>query len=211
MQQIPLILISLAVLIAMLLVLRHRWTTLRSRTRRFILGLALLGIALFFAGYATHWVTTSDRVNSTIYWTAVAGYLLLLSIHSLSRPRWLTITTAIILALPILASSLFLPLGSIFHPSPRRILPLGDHLYVSWQHFTELGPSSSGTDLEVLYRPRLLPFLQRTRLGGRFYDLRCNTAATQVALQPDHQSVFVRCPPWPNSMESGEGNIIRLH
>ncbi len=211
MQHIPLILITLAVLVAVLLVVRRRWTAMRPAIRTSILGLALLVIALFLAGYATHWATASDRFNSAVYWGAIAGYLLLLTIHSLTRPRWLTVTTAVILALPVLASSIFLPLGGVFHPSPRRVLPLGDHLYVSWQRFTELGPSSSGVDLEVFYRPRLLPFLQHTRLGGRFYDLRCNAAATEVALEPDHQSVFVRCPPWPSSSESGNGNIIRLH
>ncbi len=211
MQQISLILIALAVLVAILLVLRSRWTTMRSRPRSVILGLALSAIAIFLGGYATHWATVSDRVNSAVYWAAVASYLLLLTIHSLTRPRWLTVATAIILGLPVFASSIFIPLGGIFGPSPRRVLPLGDNLYVSWQPFHELGTMTSGVDLEILYRPSLLPFLQHTRLGGRFYDLRCNAAATEVALQPDRQSVFVQCPPWPNSRESSEGHILRLH
>ena len=211
MLHISVILIALAALIAALLLLRHRWSEMTWRTRKLLLLAAVLFITLFVLAYATHWVTAYDRLNSAIYWAAIAGYLLLLTVHSLTRPRWLTIATAIILAIPILASSIVLPLGGLFFPRPRRIRPLGDHLYASWQPFQELGTTTSGVDVEVVYRPRLVPFLQQTRLGGRFYDLRCNGAATEVALQPDHQSVFVRCPPWPNSGGSGEGDILRLH
>ncbi len=211
MQQIPLTIITLAALSVLLLILRARWKTLRCRTRRSVLLVAIAAIALFVVGYATHWVTASDRLNAAFYWSAVAGYLLLLSIHSLTRPRWLTSITAIVLAAPVLASSLFLPLGSIFHPNPRRIVALGTDLYVSWQPFVELGPSSSGVDVEIFYRPPLLPFLQHSRLGGRFYDRRCNGAATEVVLQPDHESVFVRCPSWPNSIDPSLGEYLRLH
>ncbi len=211
MQQIPLILLTLAALSVLLLLLRARWQTLRSRTRRSVLLVAIASMALFVIGYATHWVTASDRLNAAFYWFAVAGYLLLLSVHSLTHPRWLTSMTAIVLFAPILASSLFLPLGSIFHPNPRRIVALGNNHYVSWQPFVELGPSSSGVDVDVFYRPPFLPFLQHSRLEGRFYDRRCNAAATEVVLQPDQRSVFVRCPSWPNSIEPSIGEYVRLH
>lgn len=211
MHQVPLILTTFAALCVIILVVRNRWHRLYPRTRRALLTAALASIALFAIGYSTHWVSTSDRLNSAVYWSAVAGYLLLLAVHSLTRPRWLTSITAIILAAPMLASSLFLPLGSIFHPNPRRVEPLGDDLYVSWQPFVELGPSSSGVDVEIAHRPRFFPFLQHARLGGRFYDRRCNGAATQVALQPDHRSVFVRCPSWPGSADPNPGEYLPLH
>ncbi|GAC1356323.1 MAG: hypothetical protein NVSMB3_02510 [Acidobacteriaceae bacterium] len=168
-------------------------------------------MAIFATGYATHWTTSSDRLNSAAYWSAIAGYLFLLCVHSLARPRWITAITAVVLATPILASSLFLPLGGLFHPSPRRIQPLGDNLYASWQTFVELGPSSSGVDVDIFYRPPLLPFLRHTRLSGRFYDRRCQGAATKVLLQPDRSSVFVRCPAWPGSVDATPGDYLRLH
>lgn len=211
MQQIPFILTTLAALGVLIFLVRSRWQTLRHSTRRWLLGVFLAAIALFVSGYVTHWVTISDRLNSAVYWAAVAGYLLLLSIHSLTRPRWITSITAIVLAAPILASSLFLPLGSIFHPNPRRVVALGNDLYASWQPFVETGASSSGVDVEIFYRPPILPFLQHSRLGGRFYNRRCNAGATEVALQPNHNFAFVRCPPWPNSTDSSPGELLRLH
>ncbi len=211
MQHIPLIATALAGICIGLLILRSRWTRLHRSTHVAIVTGALIAIALFIASYATHWTTASDRLNSAIYWAAITAYLLLLTIHSLTRPRWLTSITAVILALPILASSLFLPLGNIFSPAPRRTIPLGDNLYASWQPFTELGPSSSGVDVEVSYRPRLLPFLQHARLGGRFYNQRCHAAATELLLQPDRRTVFVHCPAWPGSPETMPGELLPLH
>lgn len=211
MQQILPILITLAALCIPILLVRARWQRLGYGVRRTVLGAAIASIVLFAIGYATHWITISDRLNSALYWAAVAGYLLLLSIHSLMRPRWITSITAIVLAAPLLASSLLLPLGSIFHHHPRRIVALGNHLYASWQPFVEVGPSSSGVEVEIFYRPPFLPLLRHSRLGGRFYDRRCNAAATEVALQSDHNSVFVRCPSWPNSIELNPGELLRLH
>lgn len=211
MQQILRILSALAILSAVILLLRSRWHTLRLRTRRCIIAAAVAAIALFLGGYAIHWTTASDRANAAVCWAAVAGYLLLLAVHSLTRPRWITAATAVLLALPILGSSLFLPLGSIFNPYPRRIVALGNNLYVSWQSFAEQGHSVAGTDIEVYDQPPFLPFLQHGRLGGRFYNRRCNAAATEITLQPDHKSVFVRCPPWPNELDPSPGELVRLH
>ncbi len=207
-------LLLLALVTAALLLVRRIWGGLRTHTRRSMVLAALLAIALFGIGRATSWSTTSDRANCGFYWLAVIGYLFLLTIHSLNRPRWLNSATAIVLALPIFAASFFLPLGTIFHPPPRRFQPLGDNLYVSWQRFVERGTPSTGVDLEVLYRPPLLPFLQHVRLAGRFYNLQCDAAATSVVLQPDHESVLVRCPPWPSpggALEViGAGGLLRL-
>ncbi len=211
MQQIPLILIALAALGIVLLHLRRRWPHLLPRTRKFFLSASILAILVFLSGYATGWVTVSDRFNAAVYGAAIAGYLLLLTVHSLNRPRWLTSATAIILAAPIFGSSLFLPLAGIFHPSPRRIQQLDGNLYVSWQRFTEVGPASNGVDLDIFYRPARFPFLHHTRLGGRFYNLQCDGDAIQVTLQPDRESVFVRCPSWPNSADSDPGSYLRLH
>lgn len=211
MQQFPLTLLSLAVVFASLLLLRCRWHSLLPRTRRSALAAALLAILIFVAAYATKWVTASDRLNSAFYWAALTGYLLLLVLHTLNRPRWLTIPTAIILGLPVFASSIFLPLDALFHPSPRLTHRLDTDQYVSFQTFTEVGTSSTGRDIDIFYRPRLFPLFQRTRLGGRFFDSRCDTAALEVVLEPDHNSVFVRCPPWPGSGETDPGAIFRLH
>lgn len=139
------------------------------------------------------------------------GDLLLLTLLSLNHPRWLTSASAIILAIPILGASIFLPLAGIFYPPPRRLQPLGEHLYVSWQEYAVRGTPSSGVDLEILYRPPLLPFLQHSRLAGRFYNQHCNAVATEVVLQPDHNSVFVRCPSWPNTSGNNPGDLLRLH
>ena len=211
MQHVPLILFALGALASLILLVRSRWPALAPRTRKLAVLASALAILVFLFSYATHWTTASDRTNAAFYWAATAGYLLLLAIHSLSRPRWLTSITAFVLALPILASSVFLPLGKLFLPTSRRVQSLGHHLYASWAEFTELGTSSSGVDIDVFYRPALLPFLQRSRLAGRFYTLRCNAPATRVELQPDHTTVFVRCPSWPDSPEPDPGEYIKLH
>ncbi len=212
MEQIPYILATLAALCASLLFVRTRWQTWPLRPRRLALAASLLAILVILFAYATHWVTTSDRLNAAIYWSAIAGYLLLLTVHSLAQPRWLTSLTAIVLAIPILSASLLLPLATLFHPQPRRIVPLGRHLYASWQPFMESGPASAGVDVEVLSRPPWLPFLQHSRLGGRFFNMRCNAQATQLSLQPDGETVFVRCPLWTGAGGGSEtGDYIRLH
>ena len=211
MQHFPLTLFTLAGLLVSLLLLRKRWGALGRRTRQLLLASALLSIVLFVGGYGSKWVTASDRLNCAVYWAALAGYLLLLAVHSLNRPRWLTSLTAIILGLPIFASSIFLPLNGLFYPAPRQTRQLDDHLSVSLQPFTETGTSSTGADIDVFSRPRHFPFLRHTHLGGRFYDSRCNTAATEVLLQPDHNSVFVLCPSWPDAAEPDRGAVIRLH
>jgi hypothetical protein len=211
MPPIPLTFLGLLIIAAALLLLRSHWPTLQRSTRRLILALAFVPIALLLFGYGTHWVTISDRFNCAIYWGAVTGYLLLLTLHSLNRPRWLTSLSALILALPILSSALFLPLTGIFEPDHRRVHPLGHQLYASWLPFVEGTSTGSGADVDISYRPRLLPFMRHSRLGGRFYDTFCNSAATEVQLQPDHESVFVRCPPWPGSGEVDPGYILRLH
>ncbi len=211
MKSIPITLLTLFTLIVILLLVRSRWHSFAPRTRTSLLASALVAIGVFVFGRREAWVTSSDQLNCGFYWAAIAGYLLLLAIHSLNRPRWLTSASAVILAAPILTSSIFLPLTGIFHSTPRRVVPLGNNLYVSWQAFTELGPSSSGVDVDIFYRPPILPFLQHSRLGGRFYNRRCEAAATEVALQPDHDSVWVRCPPLPGSGESDPGEFLRLH
>ena len=211
MQQIPLILLTLALLALLLLSLRARWHRLRSSTRTLLLAASILAICIFGACYAKHWSTASDRLNSAVYLAAVAGYLLLLTVHSLNRPRWLTALTSLILAAPIFGSSLFLPIGGLFSPSPTRVLPLGQNLYVSWQEFTEFKPPPSGVDVDIFYRPPSLPFFKHSRLSGRFYNQRCNAKATEVTLEPDAHSVFILCPSWPNSPDPSGGEVVRLH
>ncbi len=214
MQQVPLIaliLLTLAAIAAALLLLRKRWPSLGAGTRRNLLLASLIAIGIFLTGRAAHWVTSSDRLNCAFYWAALSGYALLLTVHSLNRPRWLTSLSAIILIAPVFSASLLLPLGSLFRPFPRRVLPLGDNLYVSWQRFTEFGTSTSGVDIDIVSSPPHLPFLWHGRLGGRFYDRLCNAAATEVKLQPDRNTVFIRCPSWPNSAEHDPGAYIRLH
>jgi len=204
-------LLLLAVVGVALLLLRSRWSTFtHTRRRSFLLG-ACAAILLFLLGRISGWTTCSDRLNYGVYWAAIVGYLFLLTVLSLNRPRWIASGSALILAIPVLGASIFLPLGGVFNPAPRRIQALGDHLYVSWQEFSDRDTASSGVDLEVLSRPRLLPFMQHTRLAGRFYNQRCHASATAVVLQPDGNTVFVRCPPWTTSGAVNGGDLVRLH
>lgn len=202
---------GLVVLVSAMLLLRSRWPGLSPQTRRTALTLAFLFISILVAAYITTWATVSVRFNCAVCWGAAAGYLLLLTIFSLNRPRALTSLLAVILALPLFSSSLFLPLGGLFKSHPRRTAPLGDHLYVAWQPFIDGSGFGTGVDVDIFQQSRLIPWLHRSRLGGHFFDTHCHGAATDMHLLPDHKNAYVHCPPWPGSVDAEPALVLPLH
>lgn len=172
---------------------------------------ALIFPTLSALAAATHWSTASIRWNAALYWVSIASYEFLLILFTRLRPRWLTLTIAIILILPILSASVFLPLAALFNPPPVTTAVLGDHL-ISERTPWGSGPlATTGTDLTVYYQPAWAPFLHRRRRSARYFGGQCDAAGAYAVLQPDHESVLMCCPASPDQPpDSGHHLIVKL-
>src|ERR1700760_889823 len=124
--------LTIAVLILLtgaMLLLRIFWN---GRPPRLTFGILTVSVSLvllqsFFA--ATKWGTISNRLNIFIFWLAVAAYEFLVFFFSRLSPKWLTTLSAIILLIPVFASSIVLPLTELFDPSSYKTVPVGNNLF----------------------------------------------------------------------------------
>ncbi len=191
---IPLTFAALAVLTGTLVLLRLRWARLSEKTRRALIVYACAALALCAVSSATHLNTSSSHLNAALYWGALAGYGILLVLFTLLRPRWLTTIIAIILFLPILSASAFLPLAELFNPAPHITVSIGPNLVsdlVPWG--TGTAPTS-GFDLVVYSHPSWSKFLRHRRQGCHYYSGQCDASRATAALQPDGRHVLMSCP-----------------
>src|SRR3954468_14817806 len=113
-MHVPITIGILGLLTAAVVALRFLWWRLPSWLRKLMLGCAAAMVLVRFFFLVSLWSTTSTRVNALLCWTAVIGYEVVLVRFSLMRPQWLTTISAVILLLPILGSSLLLPLTRVF-------------------------------------------------------------------------------------------------
>src|SRR5260370_22009427 len=125
----PITTAALALLTAAMLLLRIFWSRVPPRLKFFLIRASIAMIILHGLFVATKWTTTSDRLNVFINWLAIAGYELLVLLFSRLSPRWLTLPSAIILLIPLFASSILVPLTHLFAPASRKNLSLGYHLF----------------------------------------------------------------------------------
>ncbi len=204
--------VCLAAVSALVLLLRQRWWQLRPLTRRLALALSFAAIAMEGLLRSSGWSFSSNWANGVLYWAVILGYELLLARFSLMRPRWLTATIGLVLALPLLSASIFLPLGIVFDRTPHTVVPLGRGLYSERVRLNVSPIAVSGVDFDVYTRSRLLPFFRRRHQGARLYDTQCDTAETSATLQPDGKTLLVTCPPWPGQpAEDGRVVLVRLY
>ncbi len=181
---------------AMLVLLRLRWMYLSPYVRRAVLVTACTIVTIFLLGYSIHWATASARINTIAYWLFLACCEFFVLLLTLLPPRWLTSLIAVVLLLPILSASIFLPLTAVFAPPPVTT-PLGDHLVSVTEPWTSGKIGVSGVDIDILYRPAWAPFLQHRRQTDRLYETQCDTAKATATLQPDRQSILFDCPANP--------------
>ena len=206
-MNIPLTTAVLASLTVAMIVLRIFWLRVPARLRYFLVRLAFAFIVLQLLSTATKWSTTSGRLNAFINWCAIAGYQLIIVLFTRQRPRWLTTISAIILLVPVFASTILMPLGELFEV-PARLIPVSRNVVFvkyAWNEGT-----NSGVDLIIFRKPFFAPFLKRRVERFAFNNQQCNTAAATVTMEPDNQSVRVVCP--PNEQNPGPiERVIPLH
>jgi hypothetical protein len=184
----------LALLLFAIILLRVFWTRVPAKTRSFLVysGLAMMFIHVAFA--VTKWSTTSDRFNSIINWGAVAGYMLIIVLFTLHRPRWLTTISAAILILPVFASNIILPLRDLFSTDSPSIVRIDNRYIYAKNRWHESGENqNSGVDLMVFYQPRFLP-LRRKLQRATFNDMQCDASASSANIDRVSKIIHFHCP-----------------
>lgn len=184
---------TLLAVTAILVLLRLRWTHLSPNLRRTILATACAICIIFLLSYGTGWSTTGVRLNYIFYWLFLASVEFFVLLITLVPPRWLTSLIAVVLLLPILSASIFLPLTAVF-AAPPVTTPIGDHLVSTATPWNSGKIGITGIDLDVYYRPAMMPFLQRRLKANHLYNTQCDTGKAFVVIQPDQRSILLVCP-----------------
>src|SRR5271154_5414112 len=206
-MSIPLTFATLALMTVAIILLGAFWSRVPHGLRVFLprAAIALMLLQGFFV--FTKWGTTSERLNVLINWLAVAGYELLLVLFSRLSPRWLTSLSAAVLIVPLFASSIVMPLAHILDHGALKMVPIGHHLYyksVAWSG------GGSGVDLDVYYRPPLLPFLSRKVQTRSFNSEQCDAFSAVIQPGPDSETVLAHCPHTPSQPPGSDDKILRL-
>ena len=207
-MNIPLTTAVLASLMVAMIVLRVFWLRVPARMRSFLVRFAFVVVVLQLLITASSWSTISNFVNSLINWCAVAGYMLIILLFTRQHPRWLTTISAIILLIPVFASSVLSPLGNLFTPTPNRPGSITKNLFFERNVWVE--GANSGIDLNIYRRPSFAPFLRKKLARVPFNNMQCHTAAAMATLEPDGKKVRVVCPSWPNQNTEAVVQIISL-
>ncbi|HZY63005.1 MAG TPA: hypothetical protein VFE38_10790 [Edaphobacter sp.] len=195
-----------------LVILRLRWTHLTPRTHRVLIRCACAVIVFYLLITASRWSTSSSHLNAFIYWAAIAAYEFFLLLFTLLRPRWLTVLIAIVLLLPLLSASAFLPLAELFDPAPHTITSIGLNLITDRVPWGSGGKGSSGTDIAVYSHPSWTHLLQRRRQASRYYNSQCDANRATATLEPDGRHVLMSCPAAPGQPpESAHNLVVKLY
>jgi hypothetical protein len=205
------VLLTTAVLASMMLaiiLLRVFWSRVPARVRSFLVYAGVAMILLHVAFTVTKWSTTSDRLNSIINWGAIAGYLLIIVLFTLHRPRWLTTISAAILLLPVFASSILLPLTSLFDADSPAVARIDDRYIYEKNLWNEPGENqNSGADLMIFYQPRYIP-LRRKVQRASFNDMQCNASASSASIDRERKIIHFHCPALSTPAGSGAIDLL---
>ncbi len=207
-MHVPITLAALALLTAVIVLLRICWSRLSFATHRFLIVLACTVLALYALGWVTHWSPTSPRLLAVVRWSAFAAYEFFLLLFTLFRPRLLTTIVATVLILPVLSASTLLPLSKLFQHFPETTVPLSGRLVSVRTIIDRSSYGTSAADLGVYYRTPWLPLLQHTLVETRFYETQCQAFASYAAIQSDPKAILFTCPPSP-SQPSGVAVVER--
>jgi hypothetical protein len=208
-MNIPLTTVVLLLLTAALVMVRIFWLRVPPRLRVFLVRFACVSAVAQLLITGSTWSTGSNLVNAIINWLAIAGYMLLILLFTRLHPRWLTTISGIILLIPVFASSVVIPLGNVFTPTPNR--PVYITRDIAFERIVWIEGPSSGIDFNIYRRPSWAPFLRHKLDYVPFNNHQCHTAAATAMLEPDNKNVRVTCPPWPDQNTEPVERIIRLH
>jgi hypothetical protein len=195
-MHVPITTASLVVLTFATLLMRIYWLRVPPIVRFCVIRGAIALVLIEILSTVTRWSTASDRANVIIAWLAVASYEMLLMLFTRLRPRWLTSLCGVILLMPVFASSVLLPLTSLFDPTKNEAVSIGNDLSyqrVPWGDRNDTS-ANSGVDILVSYHPPFAPFLRRYLRNIPFNNQQCNTNAAFALLGVDPKTVIVRCP-----------------
>lgn len=204
----PLTFAAFAILTGALLLLRLRWPRLSPETQRFLVVCSCAVLALVGAAKATRWSTSSTHLNAVFYWLVIAGYGVLLVLFTLLRPRWLTTIIAIVLFIPILSASAFLPLAELFNPAQHTIVDIGPNLTSDLAPWGTGTAPTSGYDLNIYSHPSWTHFLRHRRQGSHYYSGQCDSSRASATLEPDGEHVLMSCPAAPNQPPDAARNLV---
>jgi hypothetical protein len=197
---VPITAATLVLLTIAILLLRVFWLRVPAAARFYILRAAVVLLTVHIVFSVTKWGTASDRVNVVIKWLGIAGYEVLVMLFTRLHPRKLTSLCGFILLVPVFASSVLLPLTSLFDPTTNVPISLNSNL--SYQRLlwgnSEDASVNSGADIVLSYRPRFAPFLRRYLRNVPFNNQQCNAHASFAILGPAPKTVIARCPHWPS-------------
>lgn len=196
-MHLPLTYLLLAMLAAALLLLRRRWWALTRTARGLLLGAGVASIALRGLSMALRCSPASFRVDAALSWMCIAGYGLLLVRFSVMRPRWLVGPVSVVLALPVFAASILLPLTELFDRTPPTVVQMGNGLYSERRRIETSPVAVNGAEFDIYSRPAWAPFLRCRRETARLFDTQCDTSAMYAVLLPGNRTVRVTCPDWP--------------
>ena len=194
---IPWTMAALALLTAIMVLVRILWLHVPAGLRWFLIRAAIAVIFLQAIFTVTKWGTTSHYANIIINWLAIAGYELLVLLFSRLSPRWVTSISAAILIVPLFASAILLPLTGIFAPGSIKKTFIGRHLYYKIAPWSNSGAGNAGVDVDIYYRPVFAPFISHKIQTQPFNTMECNAYATLVVPGPEPKTVLLRCPHWP--------------
>jgi hypothetical protein len=203
----PLTFAALAILTGALILLRLKWLRLSHKAQSILIGFAGTALILYLLMFATGWSTSSNHLNALIYWAAIAGYEFFLLLFTLLRPRWLTAIIALVLMLPILSASPFLPLAELFNTAPHTTASIGPDLV------SDLTPWGTGTlpqgfDLAIYSHPSWTQFLRHRRQASRYFSGQCDASKASATLQPDGRHVLMSCPAAPDQQPDAARNLV---
>jgi hypothetical protein len=191
-----------------LISLRLSWSRISTRGHRILIGCACAALCIYGFSFVTGWSTISNHLNAALYWFAIAGCEFFLLLFTLLRPRWLTTIIAIILMVPILSASPFLPLTELFNPAPHTIVSIGTNLVSDRAPWSEGSSASSGFDLTIYSYPSWTHLLRRRRQASHYFNRQCNAAQATAALQPDQKHVLMSCPAAPGQPPGSARNLV---
>lgn len=207
-MHVPLTLGVLAAVTGILVLLRIFWSRIPRGAQWFLIACAVIIPVVFVIGMATRWSVTPARVNFGIYWLCIASYEFLLILFTRLRPRWLTSIIAILLILPVLSASIFVPLALFFAAQSVTTARLGGDIVserVPWGLGTD---ETSGTDLTIYYQPRWAPWLHRRIVSNRYYGGQCDAWSAYAVILPGGDNVRMICPASPNLPPNSAESIV---
>lgn len=208
----PLTFAFLAILTGALILLRLRWTHLSQRSHKTLFGFACAVLILYALSLGTGWSTSSNHLNAALYWAAIAGYELLVLLFTLLRPRWLTSIIAVVLIVPILSASVFLPLAELFNPAPHTVVSIGPNLISDRALWGTGTAPSSGFDLTIYSHPSWTHVLRHRRQACHYYSGQCDASRAFATLEPDGKHVLMSCPAAPDQPADAARNlVVRLY